>query len=220
MAGIVAGVLFGLEFLLIYPGLLLHGGQPRDAVHLHRAVRRGARRAFVLPGDRFAHRNGSACCCRSRPRGRVRRADARRRSMQLLGDVMMVGAGVAWGVTTLVIKGTRSRTRRREGAALSALGLSADAGARRCSRGERDDGHAVRLSRSARCLPDRSGWWRDLRDLVLMGQRYSASRLSAFTFLTPLFGVRSGISSWGNPFPAFAPAGALVVAGCSGEPAR
>ena len=30
-------------------------------------------------------------------------------------------------------------------------------------------------------------------------QRYSASRLSAFTFLTPLFGVASGHSCWGNP---------------------
>ena len=45
-------------------------------------------------------------------------------------------------------------------------------------------------------------------------QRYSASRLSAFTFLTPLFGVAAGHLLLGDPItPAFALAVALVVAG-------
>ena len=44
--------------------------------------------------------------------------------------------------------------------------------------------------------------------------RYSASRLSAFTFLTPLFGVAAGHLVMGDPItPAFAGAVALVVAG-------
>ena len=34
----------------------------------------------------------------------------RRGGKQLLGDIMMVGAGAAWGATTLVIKGTNLRT--------------------------------------------------------------------------------------------------------------
>jgi drug/metabolite transporter (DMT)-like permease len=45
-------------------------------------------------------------------------------------------------------------------------------------------------------------------------QRYSASRVSAFTFLTPLFGVAVGHVVLGEPLtPAFALAVALVVAG-------
>jgi drug/metabolite transporter (DMT)-like permease len=45
-------------------------------------------------------------------------------------------------------------------------------------------------------------------------QRYSASRLSVFTFLTPLFGIAAGHLVLGDPLtPAFALAGALVVAG-------
>jgi drug/metabolite transporter (DMT)-like permease len=45
-------------------------------------------------------------------------------------------------------------------------------------------------------------------------QRYSASRLSAFTFLTPLLGVAAGHLVLGDPItPAFALAVALVVAG-------
>ena len=43
---------------------------------------------------------------------------------------------------------------------------------------------------------------------------YSASRLSAFTFLTPLFGVAAGHFVMGDPItPAFAGAAALVIAG-------
>ena len=44
--------------------------------------------------------------------------------------------------------------------------------------------------------------------------RYSASRVSAFTFLTPLFGVAAGHLVLGEPItPAFAAAVALVAAG-------
>jgi drug/metabolite transporter (DMT)-like permease len=44
--------------------------------------------------------------------------------------------------------------------------------------------------------------------------RYSASRLSAFTFLTPLFGVAAGHLVLGEPLtPAFAAAVLLVAAG-------
>jgi drug/metabolite transporter (DMT)-like permease len=47
-----------------------------------------------------------------------------------------------------------------------------------------------------------------------MVQRYAASRLSAFTFLTPIFGVAAGHFVLGEPItPAFALAAALVVAG-------
>ena len=44
--------------------------------------------------------------------------------------------------------------------------------------------------------------------------RYSASRLSVFTFLTPLFGIAAGHLVLGEPLtPAFALAAALVIAG-------
>ena len=44
--------------------------------------------------------------------------------------------------------------------------------------------------------------------------KYSASRLSAFTFLTPLFGVAAGHFLLGEPLtPAFAVAVALVALG-------
>ena len=49
--------------------------------------------------------------------------------------------------------------------------------------------------------------------LVLIS-RYSASRLSAFTFLTPIFGVVAGHLVLGDPLtPAFAAAVGLVAGG-------
>jgi drug/metabolite transporter (DMT)-like permease len=45
-------------------------------------------------------------------------------------------------------------------------------------------------------------------------QRYSASRLSVFTFLSPMFGVLAGHVILGEALtPAFAAAAALVLAG-------
>ncbi|HLN08917.1 MAG TPA: EamA family transporter, partial [Xanthobacteraceae bacterium] len=45
-------------------------------------------------------------------------------------------------------------------------------------------------------------------------QRYSASRVSAFTFLTPLFGIAAGRVVLGDPLTAtFLAAVAMVVAG-------
>jgi drug/metabolite transporter (DMT)-like permease len=45
-------------------------------------------------------------------------------------------------------------------------------------------------------------------------QRYAATRVSAFTFLVPLFGVMAGCVLLNEPFtPTFAAAAALVVTG-------
>ena len=45
-------------------------------------------------------------------------------------------------------------------------------------------------------------------------QRYSASQLSVFTFLSPMFGVLAGYAILSEPLtPAFAAAAALVLAG-------
>ena len=48
--GLIAGVLFGLEFLLIYRGLVVDDGEPDFTVPLSRTVRGGDRRALVPAG--------------------------------------------------------------------------------------------------------------------------------------------------------------------------
>ena len=69
-------------------------------------------------------------------------------------------------------------------------------------------------SRSARSPIRRLGGQRDLRLWFALIVRYSANRLSAFTFLTPLFGVAAGHLVLGEPLtPAFVAAVALVALG-------
>ncbi len=104
--GIVAGLLFGLEFILIYRGLL-YTTASRAVLFIYTApffVVLGAR--WFLPSrplqpramDRaraVVRRHGaSPSACRRRPRIRD----------ELLGDVMMVVAAAAWAGTTLIIK--------------------------------------------------------------------------------------------------------------------
>ena len=149
--------------------------------------------------------------------------DAARGGKQLIGDIMMVGAGAAWGATTLVIKGSTLRTAPAEKVfAYQIGGLDPDAGARRAAHGRAHDSHAERLGARLARLPDVLGGEPHLAVWFALVQRYSASRLSAFTFLTPLFGVASGHFVLGEPISwAFGVAVALVIGRTgAGEPAE
>jgi drug/metabolite transporter (DMT)-like permease len=103
--GIVAGVLFATEFLLIYRGLLWTTAS-RALLFIYLApffVVLGAR--WFLPGDRFGRSQWLGLALSFA--GMIvafglptPAADPR----QLLGDIMMVAAAAAWAATTLVIK--------------------------------------------------------------------------------------------------------------------
>ena len=162
-------------------------------------------RAGSCPATASRRCNGSACCWPS-PAWWWRSACRRRPSSphQLLGDLMMVGAALAWAATTLVIKASALRPRAPEKTLLYQLVVSFPMLALGALLfGERIDGHAVgagaRLARLSDLL-----WSASTFSALVRAdrQRYSASRLSAFTFLTPLFGVAAGHLVLGEPFDA------------------
>jgi drug/metabolite transporter (DMT)-like permease len=134
---------------------------------------------------------------------------------QLIGDVMLVLAGVAWGATTLVIKATRLTHAPFEKTLLYQLVVSAPM----LALGAYVFGERVTVPPSALALGSlayQTFWVVSLTYLAWFAliQRYSASRLSAFTFLAPLCGVAAGYLVMGDPLtPGFAVAVALVVAG-------
>ena len=180
--GIVAGVLFALEFLLIYRGLVWTSAS-RASLFLYTApfiVVIGAR--WLLPGDRFDRWQWAGLVLSfagmvvafgvPTPGGNPH---------ELIGDLMLVLAGAAWAATTLLVKATR----------------------------------LVRVSYE-KTLLYQTGWVVAVTFLAWFAliQRYSASRLAVFTFLTPLFGIAAGHVVLGDPLtPAFALAATLVVAG-------
>jgi drug/metabolite transporter (DMT)-like permease len=214
--GVVAGALFGIEFVLIYSGLQLSLAS-RASIFLYTApffVALGG--AFFLPGERLvvwqwlglALSFAGTVVAIGVPQAAV---DAR----VLTGDALLIGGGLAWGATTLIIKGSRLRLIAPEKTLAYQLLVSVPilaAGA--WALGE----HIVATPRPAAL------WWLLYQTVWVVGvtyavwfamiKSYSASRLSAFTFLTPLFGVIAAHFMLGDPIDwPFALAAGLVVGG-------
>jgi drug/metabolite transporter (DMT)-like permease len=214
--GLIAGALFGLEFLLIYRGLVWTSAS-RASLFIYTApfiVVIGAR--WLLPGDRFDRSQWAGLLLSfagmvvafgvPTPGGNPN---------ELIGDLMLVLAGAAWAATTLVIKATRLVQVSYEKTLLYQLIVSAPMLAL-CAQiaGERvvEPPSGVALG----SLLYQTVWVVAVTFLAWFAliQRYSASRLSAFTFLTPLFGIAAGHVVLGDPLtPAFALAAGLLVAG-------
>ncbi len=112
---------------------------------------------------------------------------------QALGDVMLVGAAMAWAATTLVIKISPLNRISAEKTLLYQLVVSAPllaAGAMLF--GEHIDAVPSLLALSA--FAYQTVWVVSVTFAVWFALivRYSAARLSVFTFLAPLFGVAAG----------------------------
>jgi drug/metabolite transporter (DMT)-like permease len=133
----------------------------------------------------------------------------------MLGDVMMVGAAAGWAATTLVIKASALNRVSAEKTMLYQLVVSAPllaVGA--LAFGEHIDAMPSALALGA--LAYQIIWVVSVTYVVWFALvvRYSATRLSAFTFLTPLFGVAAGHLVLDEPLTlAFALAVALVALG-------
>lgn len=216
VAGIAVGLMFGLEFILIYQGLV-YTTATRAAVFLYLApfiVVLGAR--VLMPADRFRPSQwlglGLSFVGMIVAFGVPTPAlDPR----QTLGDLMMIGAAVFWAGTTLIIKASRLNGTFPEKVMLYQLVSS-----------------APMMALAAWFADERIERWPDQQALAWMAyqavwvvsvtfviwfaliKKYSASRVSAFTFLTPLFGVAAGHFVMGEPLTlAFLAAVAFVAAG-------
>jgi drug/metabolite transporter (DMT)-like permease len=216
LAGIIAGVLFALEFLLIYRGLL-YTTATRAVLFLYTApflVVLGAR--WLVKGDHFhlmqwfgmALSFAGIVIAFGLP---TPAADPH----QMLGDVMMVGAAIAWAATTLVIKVSRLNQVSSEKTMLYQLVVSVPLlAAGVLVFGEHIDAMPSAVALGA--LAYQAVWVVCVTYMAWFALivRYSASRLSSFTFLTPLFGVVAGHMVLNEPLsPPFALAVALVAIG-------
>ena len=215
-AGILAGVLFALEFLLIYRGLVWTTAT-RGVLFLYLApffVVIGSR--WLVPGDHFRLSQWLGLLLSflgiviafglptpaSDPR-------------QILGDLMLVGGAAAWAATTLIIKASALNRISAEKTLLYQLVVSAPLlGIGAIIFGERmvDAPSALALGafiyQTVYVVSITFTIW------FVLVVRYSAARLSVFTFLAPLFGVAAGHLVLNEPLtPAFAVAVALVAAG-------
>jgi drug/metabolite transporter (DMT)-like permease len=215
-AGILAGVLFALEFLLIYRGLVWTTAT-RGVLFLYLApffVVIGSRR--LVPGDHFHLSQWLGLLLSfvgiviafGLP---TPAADSR----QVLGDLMLVGGAAAWAATTLTIKASALNRISAEKTLLYQLVVSAPLlGLAAIVFRERITATPSAVALGAFAYQTIYVVSITFTIWFVLVVRYSAARLSVFTFLTPLFGVAAGHLVLGEPLtPAFAVAVALVAAG-------
>jgi drug/metabolite transporter (DMT)-like permease len=215
LPGIAAGLLFALEFLLIYGGLRFTTAS-RASLFLYTApffVALGGR--WLMPGEHLGPEQwaGLALCFVGLALA-IGVPQANVGARMLLGDALLIGAGAAWGATTLVIKATRLNRISPEKTLVYQLVVSIPVLALA----------AALFQERVAAVPGTTALSWLLYQVAVVGvtfpfwfwliQRYSATRVSAFTILTPLFGVAAGCLLLGEAFTvAFGIAVALVIAG-------
>ncbi len=214
--GIVCGLLFAVEFLVIYVGLN-YTAASRGIVFLYLApfvVAFGAH--FLIPGDRLtvlktvglagalfglAVAMGESFAAPGRP--------------TLTGDLLCVAAAILWGLTTVLIRTTRLRAVAPEKTLLYQLAVSAivlpPASYLMGEPGIIDLSTPVLIAFvytfSVVAFASYIAWFWLVRN-------YPPTRVSAFTFLSPVFGVIAGNLMLGEVFtPSLALALGLIAFG-------
>ena len=213
--GLAAGIIFGIEFVLIYRGLLLTSAS-RAVVFLYTAPFFVALGSYSFLGERLrasqwaglALSFAGVALAIGVPQANVD-ADV------LLGDLLIVAGGALWAATTLLVKATSLlRAPAEKGLGYQvAISIPILAFAAWVS-GERLTQMPGLLSVSL--LAYQAFWVVGLTFLLWFAliKTYSASKLSAFTFITPLFGVVASYFILHDTLTlAFGAAALLVIAG-------
>ena len=214
-AGLFAGVLFGFEFVLIYHGLLLTTAS-RAVVFLYTAPFFVALGSYRFLGERLrASQWGGLALCFAGVACAIGVPPPDVDAKVLLGDLMIVGGGALWAATTLLVKATSLIKAPPEKAlsyqvamSIPILGIAAWLSGETLTR--------VPGPLALSLMAYQAIWVVGLTFLIWfsMVKTYSASKLSAFTFITPLFGVAAGYFIMHDPLTlTFGVAALLVIAG-------
>jgi drug/metabolite transporter (DMT)-like permease len=214
--GLAAGLLFGAEFAAIYTGLQFTTAA-RSVVFIYTApffIAVGCH--LFVPGERMSRAQvlGLALAFAG-ILAAFAEALALPTARQLVGDALAILAAALWGATTIVIKRSSLATADPAKTLAWQLGVS-----------------AVALPLLSLALGES---WEVRLDAVVVASllyqgvlvaflsylawfwlvtRYPATRLAAFTFVTPLFGVAGGALVLGEPLtPGLLVAATLVAVG-------
>lgn len=214
-AGLCNGVIFGVEFVLIYQGLL-YTSASRAVVFLYIAPFIVALGSYVFLGERLRPVQwaglglsfAGVALAIGVPQPNV---DA----TVLLGDLLIVAGGALWAATTLIVKATPLiRVPAEKGMAYQvAVSIPIFVAAAWFS-GETITHMPSPLSLTL--MAYQAFWVVGLTFTLWFAlvKVYSASKLSAFTFITPLFGVVASYLILNDTLTlAFGAAALLVIAG-------
>jgi drug/metabolite transporter (DMT)-like permease len=214
-AGLCAGLLFGVEFVLIFRGLKLTSAS-RAVVFLYTAPFFVALGSYQFLGERLrASQWGGLALSFAGVALAIGVPQANVDADVLWGDLMIVGGGALWAATTLLAKATALRHAAPEkglgyqvALSIPILGLAAWISGETIAR--------VPSPLTLSLMAYQAVWVVGLTFLLwfMLVQTYSASKLSAFTFITPLFGVVASYFILHDTLtPVFGIAAILVMAG-------
>ena len=213
--GLIAGLMFGIEFVLIFQGLRLTSAS-RAVVFLYTAPFFVALGSYQVLGERLGGTQwlglaisfAGVALAIGVPQANV---DAG----VLLGDLLIVAGGALWAATTLLVKATallRAPAEKGLGyqvaMSIPILALAAWASSERLTH--------VPGPLALSLLAYQAFWVVGLTFLLWFAlvKTYSASKLSAFTFITPLFGVVASYFILHDTLTiTFGAAALLVIAG-------
>jgi len=214
-AGLLAGVMFGFEFVLIYQGLRFTSAS-RAVVFLYTAPFFVALGSYQMLGERLGVSQWGGLALSflgvalaiGVPQANV---DAK----VIMGDLMIVGGGALWAATTVVAKGTRLRFVAPEkvlgyqvALSIPILGLAVWFFGESVTRVPGPLALSLMAFQAIWVVGTTFTLW------FALVKAYSASKLSAFTFITPLFGVVASYFIMHDALNlAFGAAALLVIAG-------
>lgn len=203
-AGLLAGALFAGEFACIYLGLQ-HTTASRLTVFLYtspfvvamllpRFVPSERLRGVQWAGLALAFAGVVAAFSESFGQGTATR---------LHGDALGLAAGVLWGLTTLTIRATRLGHASAEKTLFYQLGITALAAPLlSLLLGERWSVHYSAYAWTSIALQTAIGAFASYLAWMWLLRHYPATRISSFTFLTPLFALVFGVALLGEPLTA------------------
>ncbi len=214
-AGLLMGTVFGAEFMLIFFGLL-YTTASRAVIFLYTAPLFVAFGAVNLLGERLRPVQWGGLglaflgivVAIGVPQANVDRT-------VIFGDVLLLLGALGWGGTTLIFKASNLSKAPAEKTLIYQTGVSAPLLAL----------GSVALGETMTRMPSpvvlgslvyQTVWVVGITFLLwyVLMKRYPASKLTAFTFITPLFGVAAGHLILNEPITAaFAVAVGLVIAG-------
>jgi drug/metabolite transporter (DMT)-like permease len=213
--GVIAGVIFGIEFVLIYRGLLLTSAS-RAVVFLYVAPFFVALGSFVFLGERLrAPQWGGLALSFAGVALAIGVPQANVDAKVLLGDLLIVVGGALWATTTLIVKTTALIKAPAEKGLGYQVALSIPILVLAAWMSDETITH-VPGPLSLALLAYQAFWVVGLTFLLWFAlvKTYSASKLSAFTFVTPLFGVAASYFILHDTLTiAFGVAALLVIAG-------
>jgi drug/metabolite transporter (DMT)-like permease len=214
-AGVLAGILFATEFALIYGGLA-HTAAARMVVFLFTAPCFTALGVSLwVPGEKLGALQWLGVALAFAGIAAGFGESALHGASTLLGDAMGLTAALVWAATTVIVRATPLARVSATKVLLYQLAISAlmlPLASLFMHEHARDPWHPTALASLAFqsvvvAFASYLAWFWLLT-------RYLASRLTVFSFLTPLFGVLFGTWLLHEPLtPGFAGAAALVATG-------